>query len=232
MTAIPDSARPSPLVALHRSLPLVDQKTGFQTQITQQTLEAWRNYILGMGRIVPCSATMDSNVITLTPNDASPSLEGYRFGDCYPFWGPDTSTGAVTATVVPKTGALATLKIYKRSGATQATTGDIVASHLYVPFYLPIADSNAGGLVLVGAGEPQVGSFTLAAAATKVVSDVRVTATSKINLTAINAAAGTLMGSVKSLYVSALSAGVSFTVATANAASAAGTETFDYNIVG
>lgn len=233
MTAIPNSARPSPLIALHRSLPLVDQKTGFQTQIAQQTLEAWRNYILGMGRIVPCSAAMGSNLITLTPNDASPSLEGYRFGDCFPFWAPATSTGAVLATVMPKTGALATLNVYVQNGAAQAGSGDLTINLLYLAAYLPISNANAGGFVLLGASKPTpIGSFTMAAAATHVVSDTNVTASSKIALTATNATAGTLMGSAKALYVSAKSAGMGFTVATASAGNAAGTETFDYVIVG
>lgn len=72
------------------------------------------------------------------------------------------------------------------------------------------------------------GSFTMAAAATKAVADTRVQANSIISLQATNAAAATLQGSVKSLYISSVTAGVGFTVATANAANAAGTETFSY----
>ena len=73
-----------------------------------------------------------------------------------------------------------------------------------------------------------VGSFTLSAAATTVVTNANVTSTSKIILVPTNAAAATLMGSAKALYISARTAGTSFTVATANAVAAAGTETFDY----
>lgn len=75
------------------------------------------------------------------------------------------------------------------------------------------------------------GTFTLAASASTVVANPAVTANSIIGLTAQNASAATLMGSVKSLYVSAKSAGVSFTVSTANAAAAAGTEQFSYTVV-
>jgi hypothetical protein len=75
------------------------------------------------------------------------------------------------------------------------------------------------------------GSFTLGAAATTVVTDANVLSSSIIVAFPTNAAAGTLMGSAKSLYISAKSAGVSFTVATASAAAAAGTETFSYVIV-
>ena len=74
------------------------------------------------------------------------------------------------------------------------------------------------------------GSFTLAAAATKVVTNTSVQANSIITLMPTNAAAGTLMGSAKSLYVSSITAGTSFTVATASAANAAGTEQFSYAI--
>src|ERR1017187_8249248 len=66
------------------------------------------------------------------------------------------------------------------------------------------------------------GTFTLAAAATTTVPQTKVAANSNITLTATNSTAATLMGSVKSLYVSAISPGVSFTVATASGASAAG----------
>lgn len=75
------------------------------------------------------------------------------------------------------------------------------------------------------------GSFTLGAAAMTVVNDGHVLSSSIIVLSPTNAAAGTLMGSAKSLYISAKSAGVSFTVATASAAAAAGTENFSYVIV-
>lgn len=72
------------------------------------------------------------------------------------------------------------------------------------------------------------GSFTMTAAATLSVAEPRVQANSIVQLIPTNAAAGTLQGSAKFLYVSAVSAGVGFTVATANAANAAGTEIFTY----
>lgn len=75
------------------------------------------------------------------------------------------------------------------------------------------------------------GSFTMTAAATTVVTQTAVTANCRIFLASTNAAAGTLVGSAKSPYISVKTVGASFTVATANAASAAGTETFDYVIV-
>jgi hypothetical protein len=74
------------------------------------------------------------------------------------------------------------------------------------------------------------GTFTMAAAATKVIADTSVAANSVVTLTPTNAAAGTLQQSTETLYISAISPGVSFTVATADGGSAAGTEQFSYLI--
>ena len=238
MVAIPASARPTPLSALQKSLALVD-KFGSQTPITQQTLESWRAYVLGMGRIIPCSAASASNVITLTPNDASPALTGYVFGDCFVFWSDAAATGTVTITVTPKVGTLATLKAYVIDAgmADQAGAGDIASGQFCAAFYVPIFDANAGGFLLLGNNRSPIGSagsFTLDAAATTTVNDAAVTASSKIFLSPTNSAAAGLMGSVKSLHLVPASAvpGVSFDVHTANNAAAAGTETFDYIIIG
>lgn len=73
------------------------------------------------------------------------------------------------------------------------------------------------------------GTFTLAAAPSTTVNQTGVKANSIINLMALNAAAGTLMGSSKSLYISSISPGVSFTVATADSTNAVGTESFQYS---
>lgn len=72
------------------------------------------------------------------------------------------------------------------------------------------------------------GSFTLAAAASTVVTNTAIPAGAVIVLTPTNAAAGTLQGSAKCLYVSAVAGGSGFTVATASGAAAVGTETFSY----
>jgi hypothetical protein len=73
------------------------------------------------------------------------------------------------------------------------------------------------------------GSFTLAAAASTVVTQPAIRATSVIQLSATNAAAATLQGSAKALYYT-LTPGTGFTVFTANAGAAAGSETFSYSI--
>jgi hypothetical protein len=78
-------------------------------------------------------------------------------------------------------------------------------------------------------GNTSTGTFTMAAAASKAVTDTNVTATSYVIPFALNAAAGTLMGSSKALYTAAASG--SFTAATADGASAAGTEQFGYLVL-
>ena len=71
-----------------------------------------------------------------------------------------------------------------------------------------------------------LGNFTMAAAASKTITDTKCTSASYVWLIPTNAAAGTLQGSAKCLYVTYASG--SFTVSTASAASAVGTETFQY----
>ena len=75
------------------------------------------------------------------------------------------------------------------------------------------------------------GSFTSAVAATTVVLNPNVTANSVILLSPTNASAGTQLQSTETFYISAKSAGVSFTVATADGGSPAGTETWNYVII-
>jgi hypothetical protein len=75
------------------------------------------------------------------------------------------------------------------------------------------------------------GSFTLAAAASTTVTQTKTAANSVILLIPTDASAATLMGSNKSLYISALTTGASFAVSTASGGNAAGTETFDYIMV-
>lgn len=78
-----------------------------------------------------------------------------------------------------------------------------------------------------------VGSFTMSAAASLVVPNVTIKSTSKVFLTPENAAAATLIAGADNLYCAPADhvTGVSFTVRTAAAGSAAGTEIFGYRVV-
>lgn len=80
-------------------------------------------------------------------------------------------------------------------------------------------------------GRNAYGTITLAAAATLVVPNGFTGGNSLVIITPTNAAAATLMGSSKALYVSTLSPGVSFTLATADGTNAAGGETFNYILI-
>ena len=145
--AIPTEAQPTPIQALQLGQPLAD-KAGLASLTALRTLNQMRDYVVGAGRLIPCSAALALNVLTLTPNDAAPSIEGYIFGDCYPFWSDADSTGTVTATLVPKSGALATLKVYKDNGLTQAGAGDVLTDAMYVAYFAPHLDGGIGGIVL------------------------------------------------------------------------------------
>lgn len=146
---IPSDAKPTPIPA---ALGWSGEGGQASAEVRGQQ-ERLRSYVNGGGRIFACSAS-GTNVITLTPNGhgdedgVSPLLEGYKFGDAFLFWAENTTTGSVTATVVPKNGTLDTLKVYRVDGASQAGSGHIVQNSVYVFWYAPHLDSNAGGFVL------------------------------------------------------------------------------------
>ena len=100
--------------------------------------------------------------------------------------------------------------------AGQGTAGgtDIVTQLQGIIRQLSNANTNMLALIaaIQGVFPRIIGSFTLAASATTVIPQSAVTANSEIPLTPTNAAAATLMGSAKAIYVSAKTPGVSFTV--------------------
>ncbi len=171
---IPDAARPSPVKPIDAKVSQIDQKTGLPSVNALGQQEGLRSYINGAGRIIPCSASTSTNVVTLTPNDASPLLEKYVFGDVFVFWADATTTGSVTAEVVANPGQagsapLAELKVYLDANGPQAGSGGVVSGALYQAFYVPTLDSNAGGFVLQGAqssGIALLASGTVTSAAT------------------------------------------------------------------
>lgn len=146
---IPTAYQPSPIPPLDANVPIADPKTGLPTMQFIQAYERFRNYVNGGNRIIPCSAVTASNVITLTPNDASPLIEGYRDYEVYIFEADATSTGDVSATVVPKSGSLATLDVFD-DASTQTTTGGIVDGEIYMLIFADSLDSGAGGFKKIG----------------------------------------------------------------------------------
>ena len=79
--------------------------------------------------------------------------------------------------------------------------------------------------------DPLIDSFTMAAAATTTILNSSASSPTRIIIWPINAAGATLMGSNKSLYVSAVVSGTSFTVSTASGVAATGSELFGYQLV-
>jgi hypothetical protein len=143
---IPAAAKATPLPKANNQSTFVDDG-GVLTIHGLQLLEAFRNYIVGGNRVIPCSAS-GTNVITLTPNDSSPLLEKYVDHEIFSFMAAATSTGSVTALVVARTGNLSTLKAYISGGATQAGAGDVEQNKLYLAIYNSALDTGAGGFVL------------------------------------------------------------------------------------
>jgi len=145
-----------------------------------------------------------------TPSITISSGGNITFGSVIITSGTGTPEGVKTAPIsslfLRSDGGVDTAIYYKQSGA--GNTG-------WVPIQL-------------FSNKIKSGSFTLGAAATKVVSDANVGAASTVYLTPTNAAAATLMSGAKALYHSANSGGASFTVATADGTNAVGTETFNY----
>jgi len=128
-------------------VPIIDPDTGILTQYGVQLLSEWRDFISGMARVIPCDAA-GTDIISLTPFATAPRPKRYNSYDIYAAKAAATSSGLVTATVVPEIGTLATLKVYKTDGAAQATVGDVVADSLYLFVYADYLDGGVGGFVL------------------------------------------------------------------------------------
>lgn len=140
------AATGTPLSKPDASLRFVDEE-GKLTQHAVQLLSQWRDFIVGTNRVIPCNAS-GTNTLTVTPLDSGPLIEKYVDFEMFGFVAENSSSGAVTATVVPRKGALATLKVYASDGAVQATSGDIIAGSFYWLVYCDHLDTAAGGFVL------------------------------------------------------------------------------------
>lgn len=144
---ISTAATATPIPKPNGVFPVIDPATGCLTEHGLQLFNGFRNFVVGMNRITPCNAS-GTNTITLTPLEASPLIEKYADYEEYSFVAANTSSGAVTMTVVPRDGTLATLKAYVSNGGTQANTGDVVSGRHYRATYVDSLDGNSGGFVL------------------------------------------------------------------------------------
>ena len=145
--SISTAATGTPISRPNGLFPFIDLTTGCLTEHGLQLLSQYYNFMVGMNRITPCNAS-GTNIISLTPLAASPLIEKYVDYEVFSCVAANTTTGAVTMTVVPRDGTLSTLKAYVAAGATQANTGDIVAGSLYFAIYNDALDGNSGGFVL------------------------------------------------------------------------------------
>jgi hypothetical protein len=144
---ISTAATPTPISKPNGLFPFIDVKTGCLTEHGLQLMNQYYNFVVGMNRVTPCNAT-GTNLITLTPLAASPLITAYSDYEVYSFVAANSSGAAVTMTVVPRDGALATLKAYVANGATQAQAGDIIAGSHYTATYVDALDAGAGGFVI------------------------------------------------------------------------------------
>lgn len=144
---ISTAATGTPISKPNGQFPVIDIKTGCWTDYGLQMWSQLYNFVVGMNRLTPCNAS-GKNVISLAPLPASPLIEKYVDYEVFTFVAEQTSDGAVTMTVVPRDGVLATLKAYKTSGASQAGSGDIVAGSTYLAIYNDALDTAAGGFVI------------------------------------------------------------------------------------
>jgi hypothetical protein len=145
--SISTAATATPISKPNGVFPFIDIKTGCLTGHGLLVLNQYYNFIVGMNRITPCNAS-GTNVITLTPLTASPLIEKYADYEMFSFVAANTTSGAVTMTVVPRDGTLSTLNAYVGAGATQANTGDIVAGSLYIAIFNDALNAGAGGFVI------------------------------------------------------------------------------------
>lgn len=127
--------------------PIVDDK-GVLVPSALQMVQGYFKQINGLTPTVPCTSVFAANLYTLTPFSISPQILQYWDYWSFAFVADATSTGAVTATVVPDTGSLATLKVFKTNGSAQAGAGDITINLFYLLYFVDTLDSGNGGFVL------------------------------------------------------------------------------------
>lgn len=118
------------------SIPPVNPKDGSWTTAGLSLIQQMFNVTNGLTPTVTCNATFAANVYTLTPVAPAPLVPGYVSYWSFAFVAPADSTGLISATVMPNTGGLATLAVYKDNGATQADSGDILAGSFYILYYV------------------------------------------------------------------------------------------------
>ena len=142
------AAQNKPVVVLNPGLKFTEDGGGL-SKTGRLALQQIHSYVVGTNRIIPCNATIDTNVVTLTMLNIQPLVTQYTSYDTFRATAPAASTGALTAAVVSASGALATLKVYTQAGV-QAGNGAIVQDVLYDFTYNDALDGGDGGFILLG----------------------------------------------------------------------------------
>lgn len=156
-----------------------------------------------------------SSGIVIENQGASVSNGSYIIGNVF----GNAVVGSTYGIILANTSSVSNIRIIANDFTGTNTPMDLGTSTVNISHALNTIGNNT-----------MTGSFTLGAAATTTVTNDNVYSGCRITLTPTNAAAATLMGSAKCLYVSAKTNRTSFAVTTADGTSAAGTETFDYQI--
>ena len=126
----------------------VEKSSQFLTSTAFSIMQAMYKTTNGLTPTIACTCVSTANLCTLTPFPISPQFKNYYSYMSFAFVADRTSTGLLTATLVPTTGSTPTLKIMKADGASQATTGDIVINLFYILYYVDTLDSGNGAFVL------------------------------------------------------------------------------------
>jgi hypothetical protein len=149
MASIPTDFVIDPLSPPSGMLQFVDQN-GRLTSEGVAALREYRDFISGVGRVIPCDAANQNNIV-LTPTETAPVISAYKTFDIYVFKAAATANGAITINVQPRGPSaqpLGAKNAYKASGATSAGSGDTVLDSVYMAIFADHLNSNAGGFVL------------------------------------------------------------------------------------
>ena len=111
---------------------------------------------VGSGMALPCSC-VGTNALSLQPLPGFPALTSYTELCGYRFRAQTNSTGAVTV----QYNGLTLLPAYHADGATQVSTGDVIAGFEYVARFSQSLNSGAGGFFLESPAIPTAASTWL-----------------------------------------------------------------------
>lgn len=145
----PSITPPNPRIAF------TEPQTGLLTSSTgMQILTQHHQAINGLTPTVSCTCTNVGNVYTLTPFNISPNVANYYSYWSFAFVASATSTGTVTATVIPSsqstmTGVLPTLPVLKTHGSAAAGNADLTAGLFYVMYYVDTLNGGNGAFVFL-----------------------------------------------------------------------------------